>query len=81
MPCSGDGLEFLCREVPSIVLTTFVVLYNLLGVGDSSRPIEALVVGFTDQRSRGRMVATYSLLDVVEEGFALVGQTNRARHQ
>ena len=65
-PCDGDLLECLGQEVSllSIVLTPFVGVHDLLGVGYSSGPVEALSEYVPNQGFRCGMVTVDPTVDI-----------------
>ena len=67
-PCDGDHLECLGREVslPSIVLAPFAGAYDLLGVGYSSGPVEALSECVPNQGYRRGMVIADPTMDIAQ---------------
>ena len=71
----GDGLEGLGREVrlPCIVLASLAGAYQLRGVSDRCWPIESLVEGVSNERSRRSMVPAGSRVQVPKQGLAFLG--------
>ena len=67
-PCDGDHPECLGQEVslPSIVLTPFVGVYDLLDIGYYSGPVEALSECIPNQGSRRGMVTTDPKMDIAQ---------------
>jgi hypothetical protein len=49
MKGDGDHLELLCGEMglPGVELAAFVLTYELVDIGYRSRPIDALLLGFS----------------------------------
>ena len=72
-PCDGDHLECLCREVSllSIVLTPFVGVYDLLGVGYCSGPVDALSECVPNQGSRCGVVSADPTMDIAQQKLPL----------
>ena len=72
-PRDRDHLECLGREVSllGIVLTPFVGVYNLLGVGYCSGLVEALPVCVFDLGSRCSMVTAYPTMDIAQQTLPL----------
>ena len=72
-PCDGDHLECLGQEVslPSIVLTPFAGVHDLLGVGYYSGLIEALSKCVSDLGSRRGMVTAYPIMDIALQTLPL----------
>ena len=57
--------------MPSIVLTPFTGAYDLLGVGDSSGPVEALSERIPNQGSRCGVVTANPAMDIAQQKLPL----------
>ena len=55
----------------SVVLTPFIGAHDLLGVGYSGGPIEALSEYISDQGSRHGMVTADSIVDITQQMLPL----------
>ena len=58
-------------SLPSVVLTPFVGVYDLLGVGYYSGPVETLLECIPNQGSRRSMVTADPTVDVAQQKFSL----------
>ena len=54
-------------SLPSVVLASFVGVYDVLGIGYRSRPVEALSKRVFDQGSRHGMVTTDPTMDIAQQ--------------
>ena len=58
-------------SLPSIVLAPFPGAYDLLGIGNRGRPVEALSERVSDQGSRRSMVTADPTMDIAQQTLPL----------
>ena len=58
-------------SLPSVVLTPFAGVYDLLGIGYCSGPVEALLECISNQGSRRGMVTADPTVDIAQQKLPL----------
>ena len=74
-PCDEDCLERLGQQVSllSVVLASFVGVYDLVGVGHHGWPVETLSECVSDQGSRCGLMFADPSMDVFQQVLPLLG--------